>query len=627
MKAFYLATLIGFAPLLTSLSHATGPNWPTGQTVIEIDPVEGAESYEIEIAPKADVITNSSLFKIAGFSYEFRVRLAPGDYFVKTRTIDKKGRRSQWSTPQEFTVAFKSLKEIYPANQAVINPASAATESLTFQWPKATDASGYHFVLKDSLGKTMIDKKIKDTWLSLNLEIDSTYYWSVTPLSKDQWESPGEAAKTETPSYQFRIAGPPADSRPITISAKALPGAVKYQFEFLKLSSSGEIKSASVIEGQLSELKSRLAPGTYEVRVRSCYADQSTSDWSVPFKFFVPSLPAKTIYPEAHSAIEPTDDLNSKVQFEWQAVPDAHHYLVYVYDRDGNYLTRFESTEPKVIGTLEHAKDYQWMVLPYSFEQNQIDHPNVDQNVSSFSIKPYTPLRLAAAEEPNNIYSWARYYTSITDYVGKNYDLNSLINQKIYVNTLEAAVGFWHRQSKFGLLAHGGVSGFIVENHLHNFANAGLHLGYRYISTGGTRIRAWLGATYLEFPEFLRSPYVDSVDYKRIRSLGPQLQLSYMDELSGHPNYGYHLYAVLFQQAQSLSTPNGLPQEEHLNYTLGVFGTYRSSEQTKWQLGYAYKHESIEYKSSDRSGENNSSTFSGHYINLSLEWGFGEKMK
>lgn len=627
MNAFFPAALIGFVYLLTPFSHATGTNWPTGQTVIEIDPVEGAESYEIEIIPKAEKITNSSLYKIAGSSNDLRVRLAPGDYLVKTRTLDKKGRHSEWSAPQQFTVALKLLKDVYPANQAVISPASAAPESLTFQWPKAKNVFGYYFVLKNSLGQTIADKKIKDNWLSLNIEIDSSYSWSVTSLSKGQWESPGVTADTETQSYQFRIAGPPADSRPITVSAKALPGAVKYQFEFLKLGSLGEIKSASVIEGQLNELKSHLAPGTYEVRVRSCYADQSTSDWSVPFKFFVPSLPAKTTYPAAKSTIEPTDDLNSKVQFEWQAVPDAHHYLVYVYDQDGNYLTRFESTEPKVIGTLEHAKDYQWMVLPYSFDQNHIDHPKIDQSLSTFSIKPYTPLRLAAAEEPNNIYSWARYYTSITDYVGKNYDLNSLVNQKIYVNALEAAVGFWHRQSRFGLLAHGGVSGFIVENHLHNFANAGLHLGYRYISTGGTRIRAWLGTTYLEFPEFLKSPYVDLVDYKRIKSLGPQLQLSYMDELRGKPNYGYHLYAVFFQQAKSLSTPNGLPQEEHLNYTLGVFGTYRASEQMKWQLGYAYKHESIEYKSSDRSGENNSSTFSGHYINLSLEWGFGEKMK
>lgn len=624
LLSFCLIAFVSSLQLTQAEERSVATDLPPTDVVIELDSVKGADRYDVEIKPQQNIWNKPYRFQVLDSDPKLRTKLVPGNYDIRTRSVDKRGTPSLWSTWLEFLVNYKSPASVYPGNNDVIQPASSADEPVRFEWPKVPGATGYHFVLQDSKGAPLKDEVTKEFWILTSLKVGSTYKWSLTPIF-----DPSNSDKQigASANYSFKIGQPTNDTRALTIYAQPSPGAIGYQFEFSKLTRSGKTRPAQKYQGKLAQLKSNLASGTYEVRIRTAYNNNTYSAWSPPFRFFVPYSPAKAVSPRNYSVLEATDDWDTKVEFEWKPSADVHHYTIYIYDEDGELVKQMQSNTARITGTLPHDKTYRWTVVPHGVYQNEIDPPEVTDDMPGFRIGPYKPLRLAASEEPSHLYSWARYYVSNADYFGKNYDLNTVIHQNISSNSLEGAVGYWHRKSQFGLLAHGGISGFIVQDQLHNFANAGLHIGYRYITDGGTRIRAWVGATYSEFPEYLRSAYTKDMSYNRLKSVGTQFQLSYMDVFEKHPDYGYHLSAIFYHKALGLGTPNGLPQEKHLNYTLGIYGTYLTSDQLKWQLGYAYKHESAMYHSSDRSGNHNSSEITGHYLNLSLEWGLGEKMK
>ncbi|MGE4133748.1 MAG: hypothetical protein AB7F86_19075 [Bdellovibrionales bacterium] len=599
---------------------------PARTSIIEFNPIPNAVSYQVEIRPQNRVWAHNYKFDIPGEDPKLKIRLNPGQYALRTRSFDAFGFFGPWSHWQKFWIHYESVDAIYPADGSTVKPKSGFRELLQFEWPIDPKAHGYLFVLRDEAGKALHHDLVRTPWNLVELELSARYSWTYEPIySAAQMKKPADQIPPpERDFYTFKMEGPAPGTRDMNLKSSASPRALKYQYEFLKLDRVGERGSSAVYESTTPEFKIAMAPGTYEVRVRTFFDDRSISDWSPPWKFFVPYEKVKTISPEDGQKLDP-NDFEYSFDLTWKAQNDVNHYMVYIYNDKGEFIRSYMTEETKVQVSLPHNRSYRWLVIPYSAGQSEIKPPEMPDYAPSFSIENYIPLKMSSSEEPSHLYAWGRYYTSLIDYEGRNYDLNSKVAQPIYGGTGELALGYWHRKSHLGLLTHAGLSGFLIGNTTYNYGYAGLHLGYRHMFDSGSRLRIWAGYTYMEFPEFLRDPFVQNYDYHRVKSAGPQLQISYMGDFLNYPKFGWHMYGVAYQSRQSIQTPNGLDQIPQLSYTLGIFGTYKWTDNQKWMIGYAYKEENIRYKSTDRSGLDNYSFTKGHFLNLSIEIGLSKE--
>jgi len=605
---------------------------PARNTIIEFNPSSGAVSYQVQIRANNRFWAHNYQFDIAGDQPKLRIRLNPGEYSLRTRSFDANGYYGPWSGWQKFWIHYDSVNSIYPADGSTVKPKSGVREMLMFEWPIDTKAVGYRFILKDKDGNTMRLENVRTPWNLVELELSSKYSWLVTPLysANDYKKTPADVPDLETTFYQFRVAGSAPGTRDMEVRATESPRAIKYQFEFLKLDRMGERGSSSVFESVTPEFKIAIAPGTYEARVRTFFNDNSISDWSPPWQFFVPYEKVKTIAPYDNELIDPVD-FETPVELSWHPQVDVNHYVVYIYKENGDFVRSYKTEETNLIARFTHQKNFRWLVIPYSAGQSDIKPPEMPEDAPRVRVAQYIPLLMTASEEPSHLYGWGRYYGSMINYEGRNYDLNSKVSQPIFGGSGELALGYWHRKTHFGALIHGGLSGFTLQDNgegestTHNYANAGLHLGYRHFMDNGDRLRLWLGYTYMEFPEFVVDPFLKVFDYHRIKTGGPQFQISYMGDFKKYPDYGWHAYGTIFQSRQNFQTPNDLEAVPRLSFTVGFFGTYKWSEDQKWMLGYAYRQENIQYKSNDRTGLDNYSTTSGHYLNLSIEIGLAKQ--
>lgn len=594
---------------------------PARSTIIEFTSTEGATRYQVQIRSYSRFWAHNYEFELPGDDPKLRIRLNPGQYGVRTRAFDGEGFYGPWSGWQKFWIHYTPSTSVYPPEGAVIKPKSGVRELINFEWPIDKQAYGYLFVLRDAEQNVIRKEVIRTPWNLVELELAASYSWAFFPLRTPQeYKAKDPQLPVEQNYYSFRIQGPAPGTKDMQITATESPRATKYQFEFLKLDAKGERGDSSVFESPVPDFKIAIAPGTYEARVRTFFSDNSISDWSPPWQFFVPYEKVRVISPSDNTVLDPID-FQHPVTLKWHPQLDVHHYVVYIYDPQGGFVKSYSSEKPTVDITLEHNRMYRWLVIPYSANQSEIKPPEMPDYATRLKVDRYIPLLMATSEEPSHIYGWGRYYTSMIDYQGRNYDLNSKVEQPIYGGTGEVALGYWHRKSHFGLLGHVGLSGFEVNNSIYNYASGGLHLGYRYFMENGNRLRLWLGYAYQEFPEFLRDPFLKNYDYHRIDTAGPQLQISYMGDFANHPKYGWHVYGTLYRGIEGMQTPNGLPIVPEISFTLGAFGTYKWTDDQKWMLGYAYRQENIRYKSNDRTGLDNFSQTTGHYLNLSIEFG------
>jgi hypothetical protein len=599
---------------------------PARNTVIEFHKTENAVAYKVQIKSLNRYWAHNYEFELNGEDPKLRIRLNPGQYALRTQSFDANGFYGPWGNWQNFWIHYDSVRDVYPANGSTVKPKSGLKELLHFEWPIDPKAVGYFFVLKDKDGNTKLLEHVRTPWNLVELDLNARYSWLYRPIhdEKEFKKTAADVPDLETTFYTFRVAGSAPGTRDMEVRATEKARAVKYQFEFLKLDRLGERGSSSIFESPTHEFKIAIAPGTYEARVRTFFNDGSISDWSPPWQFFVPYEKVEPIAPKDNEYIDP-EDFETPVELSWKPQVDVHHYVIYTYRENGEFVRSYSTEGTSLTARFTHEKNHRWLVIPYSAGQSDISPPEMPEDAPRIRVGKYIPLLMSTAEEPSHFYGWGRYYYSKIDYQGNNYDQNSIVRQPIAGGSGELAWGYWHRKTRFGLLMHGGVSGFTIGEKTYNYSNGGLHLGYRHFLKDGQRLRLWLGYSYQEFPEFLADPYIKELDYHRVKTAGPQFQVSYMGDFQKWPDWGWHTYMTVYQSRKALETPNGLENVPRLSYTIGAFATYRYSEDTKWMIGYAYRQENFQYKSSDRTGLDNFSQTSGHYLNLSIELGLAKQ--
>lgn len=593
---------------------------PARTVYIEIAPnFEETASSQIQVRPYDQQWAEPYTFNIEHDKPFVRVRLTPGRYAIRTRALDDRKLPGNWSKWSDFWIRFKAPESLYPPDQAQVPPKVNGAEKITFEWPYSKEAVYYLFILKNKEGQILKFARTKKTWISVEVKTNSDYTWSVLPLSQEnEWISKNNPENLSFFQFNsFHVLPGPENGKSVRLEVQAYPRALKYEYELLKFNRDDEAGPPSYLESYEPNFKVQLAPGSYEMRVRMYLDNGTISHWSSPYRFFVQFDQPKSLFPANGGMVDSTDDDVSKVLVKYEGFTDVGKYVIYVYSEKGELLKQFESQETETVLQLPHDATYRWQVMAYGPGEPLRDPPPIDENTYKFSINTYVPLLLSATEEPSHIYSWGRYWISYMDYVGKNYDANSLIQQPILGGTGELALGYWHRKSGYGLLMHGSLSGFSLDSGLYNYAEGGIDVGRRIIYPDGARLRYWLGVSYREFPEFVANSTLTAYGFTRIKNWGPQAQVSYMDQFDD--KYGWHAYGVLYYGVGAVETPGGAEQVPQLSMTLGIFGTYRSSQSTKWMVGYSYRQENVAYKSADRTGRDNQSQVSGHFLNLSLE--------
>lgn len=632
-RVFFLVTFLLFSSLLTEramgeslptenmvedASVETAPNEevPARTVYLELDVVEDAKFYDVEVRPANNAWTEPLKIRTSGQAMRFR--LSPGKYELRARSVDDRVAPGEWGRWAEFWVHFRAPENISPADKTVIEPMANTNEVVTFEWPEVPLARFYLFRLKDATGNNLRTVKTEKTWITSELAVNGKYQWSVTPLLS---KAHANASDLEPIWNSLTVSTPNETLRPILFQVQPLPEVDRYQFEFVKFVGENETGEPARFDSKIPDFKVRLGPGSYEMRVRTVFKDKALGNWSAPEKFYV-AIPAPQLdSPKNGARIDPSD-IENEVTLKWKSIDEAFRYRVQVFNSKNVKILDETITDRFIVVKLQAGDTYTWSVQAFSqFEPVREPAANAEISVAkeSFKIDPYIRLNLSTAEEPSQFYGWARQITSFANYDSRNWDTSNRIQQVLFGGSTEAAAGYWHRKSNYGLLASGSISGFTILSDTHFYNGASLLLARRKVFEDGSRLRLWLGGAYREVPEILTAGSATIFRFENISSYGPEARVSYMRSIN--ERWGWHTFANLYFGAFGRTSANGETPFNNYSVSAGLQASYRYSEQTTAMFGYTYQAEEARYPSQDVFKNPNVARMAGHYLGFTILFG------
>lgn len=168
----------------------------------EWEAIEGANSYEVELKQVKDD-QEGKVFSFKVKEAVWNGRLGPGKYIMKLRSKDYRGVPGEWSEPSEFNVGLENVVIKTPTDGSKIATKEPDETTVTFQWKPVENANEYTFELTSEDGRTVISKKIEETYLKIKIPISTKYNWSVFAKNPDGF------ASDEVSKAQFTVLGPP----------------------------------------------------------------------------------------------------------------------------------------------------------------------------------------------------------------------------------------------------------------------------------------------------------------------------------------------------------------------------------------------------------------------------------
>jgi len=600
-------------------------NAPARVTRIELTPNPDAKFYEVSIVPRLDAWKKPLKLKFLSTLKTLRLRLTPGMYYAKTRSVSAEEIPGPWSQPMPFKVDFKSSTTYIPADGSNIEPRGTGKEIVTFEWSSQKKVRDFLFVLRDKNKKVIHMVKTPHTWHLSPVASRATYSWHVIPFPDDFKLKKAVMAIPESDFKNFTVLTPSLEGRRTQVQIKPDPKAYRFQFEVVSVNREDNTSEPSTVESNVPEMNFKLSPGEYEIRARQIYPDESSSEWSAPGKFFVRRYFPAIQYPSPKEVIDPQDDIE-KVRLEWKLDKDADEYQVYIWSDKNELIETVVVKENFYVAKLASGGNFKWAVRALSArEPVQIPLEPEQHAKSSFSIDKYISYNLLSAEESSQYYAWYRQISSLENYRSKNYENNAIVRQDIYGGESEGAIGYWWRKNKVGVMGHSSFSGLMFRGKIYTYQNFGAHLGYRKILDDESRLRMWLGVNFREMPEVLTHPFTTEVIYSKIRSLGPQFQVSYIKTL--RDKWGLQLDGSVYLSQWSYGTPNGQPLLMKPSVRLSALTSYKYNEDFRFMGGYAYRYDQAAYLSGDTPGAINFASISGHYVSVMIEFALEERKK
>jgi hypothetical protein len=300
--------------------------------------------------------------------------------------------------------------------------------------------------------------------------------------------------------------------------------------------------------------------------------------------------------------------IKTQLGLVWNHQGGWERYRLTIYDEFGEKEVTRVTTADRVLLELESGQAYHWTLegAPANREFTS-ERPSME-TLPTFQISTYTPLALGVSEEPSQLYGWLRLDSSLLSYQGMNRDTNAVINQKIYGGTGEVALGYWHPQSNYGVLAQIAITGFRMSDQVPTYFNYGWSVGKRVKVSERSHLRVWLGYSYFQFPEIRSSILGGPLSIENIRTSGPQVQFSFLRDVTDR--LGWHFATRVFHSIDGDSSVD-----------FSLWATYRILKAYKAMFGYTYRLDRVRYSSFDGGGTSNTVSMNGHFISFRFEFG------
>lgn len=235
---------------------------------LEWEQVTGAAQYILEIQTTKGVVVKT----IKSKSANFRFKVKPGKYHVRSQVATAGGSLSPWSELSEMSVALPaprlSEREGVRANKFIPDPMTM-TARTSVEWEKVPDADHYRVQVIDKEGKIIAEKNLKEEKAEFELPVGE-YKYKIQSVSAEGIESEPTLSNTPIIVQPARVAKPALENKPgsplkWTSTAKALTmGTLEYS-PHLSEEWTPVIEKKEMIGGVLNT--KNLTPGRYRLHL------------------------------------------------------------------------------------------------------------------------------------------------------------------------------------------------------------------------------------------------------------------------------------------------------------------------------------------------------------------------
>jgi hypothetical protein len=213
-------TLLLIALLVNGFAVSTFAQTPSLQRSLEmeLEPIDGATAYEIELKSQSSSKTLS--FKMTQPLWKAKVK--PGIYDFRLRAYDDRGVPGEWSALEKFVVNFSAPTMLTPQNAQEIKSGENEIAKAEFKWSPVPNVKRYKIYVESvvppqadpnaapTTPKTYTAES-ETTEVELSLPVATQYKWSAVAIMAngtegDRPEQPNEfmllGAKLESPTVE-----------------------------------------------------------------------------------------------------------------------------------------------------------------------------------------------------------------------------------------------------------------------------------------------------------------------------------------------------------------------------------------------------------------------------------------
>jgi hypothetical protein len=261
--------------------------------------------------------------------------------------------------------------------------------------------------------------------------------------------------------------------------------------------------------------------------------------------------------------------------------------------------------------------------LRNSSEKSEVEFSVVNGNRSPAAEEVATTRE--SIERVSGWYSIASYLITMVQYHGINNENNSFLNYSAIGGTGRLGLGYLSPTTPWGFVTIADLSGFTIDGG-GNYTFASLEMNGIHRKTLGERgeLRQQLGVFYKELPETVGKSSTAITEMNLLKTAGPHYGVEYWYAMT--PKLGLQANAHVYGNFIKVKTPSGENIVPTVSAQAGLLGSYRLKRNLTGLIGYAFRHDEVNYlaqvggKSNAVSGDINRVILEGHYLNLFLEW-------
>lgn len=420
--------------------------------------------------------------------------------------------------------------------------------------------------------------------------------------------------KLLTPKFEEKIATEKTEDAKVTFTWENLEGLPFYKIEV----KSGDKVWTEVVEK--NEHSFDLPVGrSFDWTVYALQGKDEAGEASeVPGKFVV--LGKKLAKPAIK---DPLDRYVSEVI--WDPVQFAENYS-YIISRKENgkwkaFIKKAKHNDTKVMlptdmkgGDMRlqvraeglHRPTSDISIIEFPVFEGRRDPASIDENRLRDSI-----------EKPTNWYAIASYYIAQMTIQGREVLAGGAnrVSLSPLGGTGRVGAGYFNPKSNWGFIGLADLSGFTLDGgKTATYPSIEMHGAWRkYFGTN--QLRASGGLYQRDFVEvFQPQPGVNNFDFRKYSVMGVHAGVDFWRPLNF--KYGLQINARMYLPA-SANTPGD--HEMTPSYHMGFMGSYRLAPEIMGFAGYAYRVDTLKFMGALANQE---VQYSGHYVNLLIEWGF-----